>query len=126
MSTTLSETPAATCSYCGNENVDNLPFCAGCGTRLVSEPEPDPAAVKEAKPKSRILAVCLAVIFGPLGLFYVNARFGGYWLAMMAIFIPMRFVHGAALWVTFGSRLLSAVSGLQPGRGTRRGAEFAA
>ena len=71
MSTTLTETPAATCEWCGQENTERLPSCAGCGTRLVSEPAPAPA--EKRKGKDLMTAVCLALIAGPLGLIYINA-----------------------------------------------------
>ncbi len=67
---TIEQTAAATCNYCGRENPDRLPTCIGCGTPLASV---TPSAHTEPKGRSKVLAVCLALIFGPLGLFYVEA-----------------------------------------------------
>lgn len=67
MDTLTDESVAASCDYCGRENPDRLPRCPVCNTLLVVSPPPIP------KPKSKVLAVCLAFIFGPIGLLYVRA-----------------------------------------------------
>ena len=107
MSTSPSAVPAATCNYCGAPNPDRLVFCSGCGNRLVDELETPEEIEQPAKPKSRILAVCLTLIFGPLGLIYVNAW--GTMLLMIALAIPFLLTHAGGLWVTFGSRVLCSV-----------------
>src|SRR5690242_4653746 len=103
MSNAPEQTAAASCSYCGRQNPDRLPTCPGCGTPLVSEPY---SPQTEPKTKSRVLAVCLALVFGPLGLFYVGA-----WQAafiMMFIGAPFVLTHTGGLWLTIGSRILCA------------------
>jgi hypothetical protein len=70
----------------------------------VSEP-PSPDA--QPKKKSKITAVLLALIFGPLGLLYVRA----WWPAFVMILIGFPFIitrHGG-LWLTIGSRIVAAI-----------------
>ena len=106
MSANLAEQPATICDWCGKENAQRLANCTSCGTRLVAEAEPAPEAEDSPKPKSRLLAVCLSLFFGPLGLIYVNAW--GTAFLMLAIALPLLFTHAGGLWVTFGFRILCA------------------
>ena len=79
-------TPPADCSYCGWKNVDRQDTCGGCGNKLV-ETAPPP---REPHSKSMVMAVLLALAFGPLGLLYVNPGVGvaliGIGLAKILIF----------------------------------------
>ena len=103
MSTTLTETPAATCDYCGKANTERLPQCAGCGTRLVSEPPP--SRPEKRKGKDTFTAVCLALIFGPLGLVYINA-----WGTIVVLLLIRGYffaTHSGGVWVVVGVRLVS-------------------
>jgi len=107
MSEILTNAPADVCNWCGMQNAQRLPNCAGCGTQLVAEAEPAPALDAVPKPKSKALAICLTLIFGPLGLIYVQA-----WSTMVlliAIALPSIFTHKGGLWITFGGRILCAV-----------------
>ena len=99
-----SESPAESCSYCGRANPNGLHACAECGTPLVSEPPP-PASTEPAR-KSQAVAVCLSLIFGPLGLIYV----GGWWQAfvMIVIGVPFILTHKGGLWLTIGGRIVAA------------------
>jgi hypothetical protein len=103
MSATLTEMPAATCDWCGQENTARLSQCAGCGSRLVSEP---PAAPPERrKGKDRLTAVCLALIFGPLGLIYINA-----WGTVVVLVLVRGYfmaTHTFSFWSIIGIRLVS-------------------
>lgn len=104
MNTALSESPATTCSWCGRKNQERAPFCSGCGTRLVAEPTaPEPLDVKG---RSRMLAVSLTLIFGPLGLVYVRAW--GTLLLMVILSAPFVLTHTGGLWVSIGVRIISA------------------
>jgi hypothetical protein len=106
MSEILTEEPAAICSWCGKENSQRLPNCAGCGTRLAAEVEP-PFSLDEApKPKSRLLAICLTLIFGPLGLIYLQAW--GTMVLLIALAFPFVLTQKGGLWVTLGARFVSA------------------
>lgn len=94
----------ANCNYCGKANPDRLSSCAACGTVLV-------APVRSAEPrrgkKSRLLAVSLAILLGPLGLIYVGA-----WVpaaAMILISLPFRLTYNGNVWVAIGSRMLAAL-----------------
>lgn len=107
MTETPSEAPATVCDYCGRENTDGQVFCPGCGTRLVTEPEPPAPDYTEPGPKSKLLAVCLTMIFGPLGLIYVGSW--GAMLGMMAVALPFLVTREGGLWVTFGFRVLASV-----------------
>jgi hypothetical protein len=103
MSETLTEVPAATCEWCGKANTAGLPQCASCGTRLVSEPpapQPEPR-----KGKDRLKAVCLALIFGPLGLIYINA----WGTIVVLVLIRGYFIatHTFSFWSIIGIRLAS-------------------
>jgi len=103
MTTTVSDVPAATCSWCGRENKDRLSHCTGCGTRLVSEPPPE---VAESKGPRKALAVCLALAFGPLGLLYVKAWETAF--VMILIAAPFVITHTGGLWITIGGRIICA------------------
>lgn len=103
MPTTLTEVPAATCDWCGKANAERLPKCAGCGTRLVSEPPPPPRAQKG---KDRTTAVYLAFIFGPLGLIYIRAW--GIIVVLMLIRGYFFATHSLNLWAAIGIRFASA------------------
>ncbi|HEX5220749.1 MAG TPA: hypothetical protein VFZ59_14355 [Verrucomicrobiae bacterium] len=98
-------TIAAACSYCGRENPDRHHTCRECGTALAT-PEQQPANTGPCG-KSKVVAVCLSLIFGPLGLVYVNA-WGAAFLAI-AIGFPFVVTHKGGLWLTFGGRILCAV-----------------
>jgi hypothetical protein len=104
MSTILTETPAATCEWCGKANTERLPQCSGCGTRLVSEPPP--SLREKRKGKDRMTAVCLALIFGPLGLIYINAW--GVLLVLLLIRGYFFATHSLNLWAAIAIRFASA------------------
>lgn len=104
MSTTLTETPATTCEWCGKPNTERLPQCVGCGTRLVSEPPPSPH--EKRKGKDRMTAVCFALIFGPLGLIYINAW--GILLILLVIRGYFFATHSLNLWAAIAIRFASA------------------
>lgn len=103
MSETLTEVPAATCEWCGRANTARLPQCASCGTRLVSEPPPPQPEPR--KGKDRLKAVCLALIFGPLGLIYINA----WGTVVVLVLIRGYFIatHSFTFWSIIGIRLAS-------------------
>jgi hypothetical protein len=106
MSDILTTEPLEACSWCGKQNAQRLANCAGCGTRLVAEAAPAPTLDEVPKPKSKLLAVCLTLIFGPLGLIYVEA-----WatlVLLIAVALPFVFTHRGGLWLTFGGRILCA------------------
>ena len=98
------EIATITCGYCGLENPGQSPACSGCGTSLV-----DAAASfeNEPKPKSTVLAVSLALVLGPIGLFYVRA----WWSAFILIFFYVLLVisHNADIWATLVIRILCAI-----------------
>ena len=96
---------AAACSYCGRENPDRHRTCRECGTPLAS-PQAKPENTGPRR-KSKVLAVCLSLIFGPLGLIYVNS-WGAAFLAI-AIGFPFVVTHKGGLWLTLASRILCAV-----------------
>jgi len=104
MSEITNESAAESCDYCGRKNPDGLPACMGCGTPLVSSP---PA--NDAKPaaKSKWLAICLTVIFGPLGLFYVRAW--GVAFLVMLFGVPFLFIHKGGFWIMIASRIFCSV-----------------
>jgi len=104
MSEILTEEPAAACSWCGKENLQRLPNCAGCGTRLVAKVEPAPVLDEAPKPKSKMLAICLTLIFGPLGLIYVEAW--GAMLLVIVVGLPFVITHTGGMWVTLGARFI--------------------
>jgi hypothetical protein len=103
MSETLTEVPAATCEWCGRANTERLPQCASCGTRLVSEPPAPKPEIR--KGKDRLTAVCLALIFGPLGLIYINA----WGTVVVLVLIRGYFIatHTFSFWSLIGIRLVS-------------------
>src|SRR5437773_10980176 len=104
MSSTINESVAASCDYCGRENPDRFPNCTGCGTPLISAP---PAIESEPKRKSKVLAVFLAVLFGPLGLLYV----GAWWPAfvMIGIGVPFILTQTGGVWLSVVGRIICAV-----------------
>ncbi len=98
---TLEEEPFASCSYCGRENPERLPACPGCGTSLVrTEAVP--------KRKSKALAVLLALVFGPAGLFYVRAA---WWCAVVVIVIGVviRLLGMGGLWLSVVARIFCMI-----------------
>src|SRR5690348_3325859 len=101
----LMNSPAPSCSYCGRPNPDKLSACGECGTLLVTAP-PEVAAANRSSRKSKATAVCLALIFGPLGLIYA----GGWWQAFVMIMAALPFIitHKAGLWLVVGGRLVAA------------------
>ena len=98
-----SPSPAASCDYCGRANPDGLPACVICGKPLIDTPIP---VETESPGKSRVLAVCLALMFGPLGLLYVRA----WWQAFVLIVLGTPFVltNTGGLWLPIASRILCA------------------
>lgn len=106
MSEILTQKPAEVCSWCGKQNSQRLANCAACGTRLVAETEPAREPDEPPNPKSRLLAICLTLIFGPLGLIYLQAW--GTMVLLIAIAVPFVFTHKGGLWITFGGRVLCA------------------
>jgi hypothetical protein len=106
MSEALTTGPAEVCSWCGKQNSQRLPSCAGCGTRLVAETEPEPNLDESPKPKSRVLAICLTLLFGPLGLIYVQAW--GTMIVMILVVAPFIITHRGGLWITLGARFVCA------------------
>jgi hypothetical protein len=94
---------AESCGRCGLENREHLPICPHCGSSLSSGQSP---ADTKPKAKSKAVAICLALIFGPLGLLYVGA-----WMtAAVAIMVgsPFVFLRRGGLWLTFVSRIICA------------------
>ena len=104
MNSTTNDLVPASCDYCGRENPDRLATCIGCGAPLLAVPPPIDT---EPKRKSMGLAVCLALIFGPLGLLYVRA----WWPAFVMIMTAAAFTlaHHGGLWLTVGGRMIAAV-----------------
>lgn len=103
MSATLTEVPAATCEWCGQANTARLPRCAGCGSQLVSAPPAPPP--EKRKGKDPVKAVCLALIFGPLGLIYINA-----WGTILVLLLIRGYciaTHTLSFWSIIGVRLVS-------------------
>jgi TolA-binding protein len=71
------------CAKCGKEVEDNIKFCSSCGNQLIGEFEQiNPSAtitpvniVGKVKVQKDIgIAVILAIIFGPVGVFYVSIK----------------------------------------------------
>jgi len=63
--------------------------------------------VEEVKGKSKLLAIILALIFGPLGLIHARA-----WItAFVMILIAVSFIitHTGGMWIAIGGRILCAV-----------------
>jgi len=56
------------CDYCGQEYSGEASQCPSCGKSFAEEP------VSPPPPKSKTIAVVLAVIFGPLGLLYLGVE----------------------------------------------------
>jgi hypothetical protein len=96
------ESAATSCPYCGRANVERLPACAGCSTILVSEP---PQTDEKPKGKSKLLAVSLAVLLGPVGLCYVSVSGG---VGMIVTFLLLRFLLHGGLWVAITGRIICA------------------
>lgn len=99
MNQTVEPAAAAVCDYCGRKNPDQLAYCSECGTRLLLEPEPPP-------PKSKVLAIGLTLVFGPIGLLYVGA-----WIPAFVLFLatgPFLLAHKGGLWLFILVRILSA------------------
>jgi putative Ca2+/H+ antiporter (TMEM165/GDT1 family) len=103
MGTTTSESIAASCSYCGLENSERLAACSGCGTSLASVPTDIDS---EPKSKSKVLAVLLAFVFGPLGLFYATVSGG---LIMIIIAVPLYLITRGGLYFSVAGRVICAV-----------------
>jgi hypothetical protein len=104
MTPVTSQSAAASCDYCGRENPDRLPVCTGCGTPLVSAPPPTQT---EPQDKSKLVAVCLALIFGPLGLLYVKAWWPAF--VMILITVPLTITRTGGLWLAIVSRILCCI-----------------
>ncbi|MEY2465996.1 MAG: hypothetical protein QOD03_517 [Verrucomicrobiota bacterium] len=100
----MADEPATVCPWCGRENLQSLSACAECGTILVNAP---PEVNFQPKRKSKELAVCLALLLGPLGLFYANAWGTGFVMILAAA--PFVITHTGGLWITFGVRVICAV-----------------
>jgi len=99
-----SQSAAASCDYCGRENPDRLLACTGCGTPLVSAPPPTQT---EPQGKSKTVAVCLALIFGPLGLLYVKAWSPAF--VMILITVPFTITRTGGLWLAIVSRIVCCI-----------------
>lgn len=56
------------CDYCGQEYSVEATQCPSCGKSFAEEP------VSPPPPKSKTIAVVLALIFGPLGLLYLGGE----------------------------------------------------
>jgi hypothetical protein len=69
----------------------------------MSEPPP---AEPELKGKSKLLAIGLALIFGPLGLLYIKAWENA--VVMILIGAPFVLTRPGGMGLTIGSRILSA------------------
>jgi len=102
MSSLINETPLAACGYCGRANPDRLPACAGCGTPLGgAQPQEEDSPLQD---KSKALALSLAFLLGPLGLFYVRA-----WIPAVVIIglaLPFRLTQSGGLWLLIVVRLV--------------------
>jgi len=95
---------ALSCEYCGRANAERLAACSGCGTPLITTPT---VLISSApRQKSKFLAVCLALVFGPLGLFYATASGAVIMILIAAPFIVSR---TGGYWVSIGGRLVCAV-----------------
>jgi hypothetical protein len=104
MDSVTGESIAAECDYCGRENPDRLTACTGCGKPLGdAAPESD----AESEGKSKRVAVCLALLLGPLGLIYVEAW--GMALIMFLAGLSLRSLPGTGLYVTVGVRIIAAI-----------------
>lgn len=97
------------CAKCGKEAEDNIKFCSSCGNQLAGNPEQiTPSATsapvnivgKVIVQKDIGVAIILALIFGPFGVFYVSVKGA---LKLIAFF--MATVVGAVI------SALTAVSG---------------
>ncbi len=103
MDSTTNQEGAECCNNCGRENSNRLIACAGCGVSLDST---QTAVDTEPKGKSLVLAVCLALAFGPIGLLYVRAWWPAFIMLMFAA--PFIITHTGGLWLTIGSRIICA------------------
>ncbi len=92
------------CDYCGKPNPDRFATCVNCGTVLAT---PAPGDAPQPGKKSRLLAVSLAILFGPLGLIYVRAWVPAAVMLLIS-FLVLLTRHGA-LWVVIGVRILAAL-----------------
>jgi hypothetical protein len=95
---------ASSCSYCGLENKEGLRSCPGCGTPLAKE---QPSA--DHLPKSKLLAVLLALALGSPGLLYLS--FGNF-LGMCLILSPLMLIAmalKATLWMAIAGRIACAI-----------------
>jgi len=101
MTNSTTEAIAASCDYCGRENRDGVPACPACGKPLTTMAEVD----SSPKRKSKGLAVCLALAFGPLGLLYADLIGGG---VVMLVALPIYVLTHGGLWFSVGTRLLCA------------------
>lgn len=99
------EAPLALCDYCGHENPERLPSCPNCGSSLVKA---TPALEDGPKRKSKAVAVFLALVLGPLGLFYVRAAWY-YAVALILIGIILRVAQLSGLWLSVGVRIFCAI-----------------
>ena len=92
----------AACDYCGRQNPEGAPACSGCGkTLLVTMPPAEPGP----KRKSKGVAVCLALVFGPLGLLY-SSVYGG--CVMLVLAFPLYLLTHGGLWFSLGGRIVCA------------------
>lgn len=103
MNATVDETIAPKCYYCGRENPERLSACARCGSALVSG-APSVDAAPRRKRKDETVALALALIFGPLGLFYASFSGGMIMLAVAAVIYG---THHAGLWFAITVRIVS-------------------
>jgi hypothetical protein len=102
MSSLTNETPLASCGYCGRANPDRLSACAGCGTQLAGDlPQKEDSSLQD---KSKALALFLAVLLGPLGLFYLRAWTPA--VVIIGLALPFRLTQSGGLWLPTIVRLV--------------------
>src|SRR5258706_97831 len=103
MNITTQSAPRASCDYCGRKNPELFRTCPGCGTPLAEDP---PELDSKPRRKSTRVAVCLTILFGPLGLFYASITAGA---AMLLISVPIFIITKGGLWFEIGCRSLCAI-----------------
>jgi TM2 domain-containing membrane protein YozV len=79
------------CSECGNQVSDKAAACPKCGAPIAGETVGKQQSIAAAAPKSRSLAIVLALFLGGLGIhkFYINQPVLGFlYLIFCWTFIP--------------------------------------
>jgi hypothetical protein len=98
---------ADSCPYCGRANPDRLAHCRECGTRLApEETAPAESSLTEPRRKNKVLAICLALILGPLGLLYVSAAGCVF---MVLVYLPFLLTGKGGLWFVITGRFVCAI-----------------